>query len=88
MACVSGRARGTRPAVAWFKLGACALAGGGLLLWMSDRGLWGGWGEGLFGFYLGLVTWHFIIDADIWRMREKFQRDFLTRAFPFLARPH
>ncbi len=39
------------------------------------------WGEFAFGCYLGIVMAHFVIDAGMWRLGERFQRDYLRRAF-------
>ncbi len=39
------------------------------------------WGEFAFGAYLGVVMSHFVIDAGMWRLGERFQRDYLKRAF-------
>ncbi len=39
------------------------------------------WGEFAFGCYLGIVMSHFVIDAGMWRLGERFQREYLRRAF-------
>lgn len=39
------------------------------------------WGEFAFGAYLGVVMAHFVIDAGMWRLGERFQREYLKRAF-------
>lgn len=49
-----------------------------LLTALADRPTWG---EFAFGAYLGVVMSHFVIDAGIWRLGERFQRDYLKRAF-------
>ncbi|MFT5039163.1 MAG: hypothetical protein ACI8TX_000111 [Hyphomicrobiaceae bacterium] len=41
----------------------------------------------LYGFGLGLTMAHFVIDAGIWRLRDKFPRQYIGAAFPFLQRP-
>jgi hypothetical protein len=41
-------------------------------------------GRALYGAYLGVVMAHFVIDAGIWRLREKFPRGFLTERLPYL----
>jgi hypothetical protein len=38
----------------------------------------------LFGFFLGAVMAHFVIDAGLWRMREEFPRSFLQSRLPYL----
>jgi hypothetical protein len=38
----------------------------------------------LYGAYLGLVCAHFVIDAGLWRLRDQFPREFLTRRLPYL----
>ena len=41
-------------------------------------------GRLLFGAYLGLSSAHFVIDAGLWRLRDEFPREFLTRRLPYL----
>jgi len=41
----------------------------------------------LYGAYLGVVMAHFVIDAGLWRLRDEFPRQFLTRRLPYLLRP-
>ena len=41
-------------------------------------------GRLLFGAYLGLSTAHFVIDAGLWRLRDEFPREFLSRRLPYL----
>jgi hypothetical protein len=41
-------------------------------------------GRLLFGAYLGMSTAHFVIDAALWRLRDEFPREFLTRRLPYL----
>jgi hypothetical protein len=43
-----------------------------------------GFGQALFGVYLGLSMAHFVIDAGLWRLRDEFPRTFLTARLPFL----
>jgi hypothetical protein len=54
---------------------------GYLLLLMSRKEVVGNL---LFGSYLGLVMAHFVVDAGVWRMREAFQRSYLSRPFGFV----
>ena len=62
----------------------CFIAGGIVLSMMGDQSLWGPYAMPIFGVYLGFVMWHFVTDADIWRLREPFQRQYMNSAFPFL----
>ena len=55
-----------------------------LLTLMADRGLWGKWGPGVFGAYLGLVMADFLLDAGVWRLREKFQGDYIRSRMGFI----
>lgn len=41
-------------------------------------------GRLLFGAYLGFSAAHFVIDAGLWRLRDEFPREFLTRRLPYL----
>jgi hypothetical protein len=41
-------------------------------------------GRAIFGAYLGLVMAHFVLDADLWRLRSDFQRRFLGDRLPYL----
>lgn len=41
-------------------------------------------GRVLFGAFLGLSAAHFVIDAGLWRLRDEFPREFLTRRLPYL----
>jgi hypothetical protein len=38
----------------------------------------------VFGAYLGIVMWHFLLDAGIWRLSEPFQRGYMSERFAFL----
>jgi hypothetical protein len=40
-----------------------------------------------FGFYLGLLAGHFVVDAGMWRLREPFVRSFLSRRVGYLVCP-
>ena len=40
----------------------------------------------LFGAAIGVVMVHFVMDADIWRLRETFQRGYMSRKFDFIFR--
>lgn len=39
----------------------------------------------VYGAYLGLVMWHFLLDAGVWRLSESFQRGYMAERFSFLA---
>jgi hypothetical protein len=49
--------------------------------------LWGGWANVLNVAYLCISMWHFIVDADVWRLREPFQRQALRESMPYLFAP-
>lgn len=40
----------------------------------------------LFGFVVGVTMAHFIVDAGIWRLRDRFVRGYVGDAFPFMRR--
>jgi hypothetical protein len=65
---------------------AFALGGGGVLKFM-ERGeaTFGGYHGAVFGAGLGIVMWHFVLDAGMWRLSEPFQRAYMAKRFPFLA---
>jgi hypothetical protein len=61
---------------------------GGLLLDRASRGFGTDTAaRGLVGAYLGVVMSHFVVDAGIWRLRDKFPREFLGQRVPYLLRP-
>ena len=41
----------------------------------------------LFGAYLGAVMAHFVVDAGLWRLRDRFPRTFMARHVPYLVAP-
>ena len=84
MSFVSGSSANKNPAKQVTTLFACLFAGGLLLTLMADRGLWGKWGPGVFGAYLGLVMADFLLDAGVWRLREKFQGDYIRSRMGFI----
>lgn len=75
----SGRASGRRM---WLVLGV-AFVGVGLPLWWLSESL-GAAGPLGYGIVYGLAAAHFIIDADIWRMRTPEHRAYMGRRFAFL----
>jgi hypothetical protein len=64
-----------------------ALVAGLVLNRLSHLHGTGGIGSALFGAYLGLSTAHFVIDAELWRLRDEFPRAFLSRRVPYLLVP-
>lgn len=42
-------------------------------------------GRLLFGGYLGAVMAHFVVDAGLWRLRDRFPRAFLADRVPYLV---
>ncbi len=62
-----------------------ALLGGAALSMASDQASAGAGVRALFGFFLGAVMAHFVVDAGLWRMREEFQRSFLRSRLPYLV---
>jgi hypothetical protein len=66
----------------------CALGGGAVLKFM-ERGeaTFGSWHGAVFGLGLGIVMWHFVLDAGMWRLSEPFQRAYMSERFGFLRGP-
>jgi hypothetical protein len=60
------------------------LAGGALIRMMQTPDLWGSWRETAMGLSLGIIMWHFVLDAGVWRLSEPFQRGFMAERFDFL----
>lgn len=51
----------------------------------NDYGLMQKWNLlPVFGLVLGVTMAHFVVDAGIWRLRDKFPRSYIGDAFPFL----
>ncbi len=65
-------------------LGNIALAGGALLAAASHLHNGAPLLRLLFGAYLGAVMAHFVVDAGLWRMRDRFPRAFLSARVPYL----
>ena len=57
--------------------------GGGLELLQKPH-LMGEYKMPIFGAYLGIVMWHFLLAGGVWRLREPFQRSYMAERFPFL----
>jgi len=51
---------------------------------MQSVGLKSAHGRGLLGAAFGVIVWHFLLDARIWRLSEPFQRRTMTERFDFL----
>lgn len=62
-----------------------ALAGGALLAVASDQAHSAPLIRICYGAFLGAVMAHFVIDAGLWRMRDKFPRAFLASRVPYLV---
>jgi hypothetical protein len=58
----------------------CLSLGSAMML-MGDRSVAA---EFVFGCYLGLVMAHFVVDAGLWRLSQRFQRDYLRQSFGFV----
>jgi hypothetical protein len=74
-----------RPVRALLTIGVLAVTGGFVLTSMIDAFEQGTpIGRLLFGAAVGTVMSHFVIDAGVWKLRQKFQRGYVRRAFPFV----
>jgi hypothetical protein len=62
-----------------------ALAGGAILSVTSDLRESAPLTRSLFGCFLGAVMAHFVIDAGLWRLRDRFPRLFLESRVPYLV---
>lgn len=62
-----------------------ALAGGAVLSVASDFQHGAPLARALFGGFLGAVMAHFVIDAGLWRLRDRFPRLFLESRVPYLV---
>jgi hypothetical protein len=71
----------------WGLLVAATLLIGGSIDLARLPGRWGGVGPALLGASYGLVIWHFLLDAGVWRLRESFQRGYMAERFDFLRTP-
>jgi hypothetical protein len=63
-----------------------AFIGGAALSGASHLHSAGPAGRLIFGAYLGVVMAHFVIDAGLWRMRDRLARNFLVTHLPYLVR--
>jgi hypothetical protein len=73
-----------------FRTGAmlgCAAIYLGLFLLLTNASIWGSWQPRTVVLLDTVVIWHFLIDAGLWRLRHRFQRDAARQSFPFLFPP-
>ncbi len=83
----AGNARSPGRALRLAALANIALAGGLALSAASHLHGAGPAGRLAFGAYLGAVMAHFVIDAGLWRLRDRFPRAFLAARVPGLLPP-
>ncbi len=58
---------------------------GWIILWLSrEKELWGPLLYFMLGAEFGLVMWHFIVDAGLWKLRQKWQRERVRERFAFI----
>lgn len=76
------RGRGALQVAALFNI---ALAGGAALSVASDLQNSAALVRILFGGFLGAVMAHFVVDAGLWRLRDRFPRAFLAERVPYLV---
>jgi hypothetical protein len=62
-----------------------ALAGGAILAVASGLSTAQPLGRLLYGGFLGVVMAHFVVDAGLWRLRDRFPRGFLAERVPYLV---
>jgi hypothetical protein len=77
-----GRGRAALQVAALFNI---ALAGGAALSVASDLQNSAALVRILFGGFLGAVMAHFVVDAGLWRLRDRFPRAFLAERVPYLV---
>jgi hypothetical protein len=63
---------------------AMTLVGGAVIKLMQNPSMWGGRREALLGLSYGIIIWHFVLDAGVWRLSEPFQRAYMGERFGFL----
>ena len=67
---------------------ACGVAVAWIYGTLNYAALWGPWAMVMNVAYLCVSMWHFIVDADVWRLSQPFQRQALRESIPYLfARP-
>jgi hypothetical protein len=72
------RLRAVTSLIAW------TLVGGGVIKLMRAPAAWGSHADLLLGLSYGVVMWHFVLDAGVWRLSEPFQRSYMAERFAFL----
>ncbi len=84
--CASGHKDGSKKGLILLGMGAVF---GSVAIWlMRDKSLWGGpLLHFILGAGLGLVMWHFIVDAGLWKLRHKWQRERVKERFAFIMPP-
>jgi hypothetical protein len=65
-------------------LAVLTVAGGAGIKMLQTGSLWGEYAFAILGLQLGVTTWHFLLDAGIWRLSEPFQRTYVGERFAFL----
>lgn len=66
---------------------ACTVLGGLAIDFVQRSNYWGAYRGAFFGASLGVVMWHFVVDADLWRLSGSFQRAYMSERFGFLGVP-
>jgi hypothetical protein len=64
---------------------ACTLVVGASIDLTRLPGRFGALGPALIGVSYGIVVWHFLLDAGVWRLSESFQRRYMADRFDFLG---
>lgn|SRR5262245_36089153 len=78
----SGHRQGARYGVLLLAIGAVT---GWVLIWLTrERDLWGPALQFILGAELGVIMWHFMIDAGLWRLRHNWQRNRVRERFSFI----
>mgnify|MGYP001464065803 FL=1 len=77
-------ARWAAPGRAIVVLGLGALATWGIILLTREDAIWGPILPFVTGAALGLIMWHFILDAGFWRLSQPWQRERVRERFSFL----
>lgn len=53
-----------------------------IVIWLTrEREMWGGWVIYVVGAELGLIMWHFIVDAGLWKLSSPWQRGQVKQRF-------
>lgn len=78
----AGAERGARQGV--ILLGIGAVVGWAIIATAREHEIWGPALQVMLGVELGIVMWHFIVDAGLWKMRYKWQREQVHRRFGFM----